>query len=92
MSFDENPILFEGRALASWYMESRLVPLGISLLANVGWKSKYLHSISDNYSGNKTGIDPAVAYSAAFKGFPGAFMKMIDKNFLCRDSASALWE
>lgn len=91
MAYDENTIRCKGRTAARSYMKSKPIKFWIRFYATVDWKSRYIHTLWDNGSGNKTGIPPAVSYATEFKEMRDPLHRSIDDSLVPRHSASALW-
>lgn len=72
-------------------MKSKPVKFGIRFYAVVGWKYACLHRISDNGSGNKTGVAPIDRYTSIIRTLRGAVDRKIDGKIIGKHTPSALW-
>lgn len=88
---DKLSVRCSARTTAKTYMPNKPLKFGIIFYAIVGNYSRYIHSIWDNNSGNKTGISPADSFCSLFLSLRGVFNRKIDHMLIKKDSASALW-
>lgn len=91
MSSDDSTIHYETRTAARGYMKRKLIKFGIKMCVNVVWNLGHLHSTSDNYSGNATGISPAILHCFTLQYLLGVMKRQLYINLVAEDCASALW-
>lgn len=66
-SLDELSVRCCARTTATTYIPNKPIKYGIRFYTVVGHNSKYIHSIFDNNSGNKTGLSLSDSYCALFR-------------------------
>lgn len=91
MASNENTIRCKGRTAARSYMKAKPVKFGIRLYENVEWKSRYVHTLWDNGSGNKTGIPPGTEYVTEFKEIRGPLDRTMDESLVPSQRVYVLW-
>lgn len=79
------------RTAAKTYMPSKPHKFAIRLYGIVEQKTRYIHTLVHNRSGNRTGVSPVAAYLKLFKGLRGAFNRKLDENLINAESRSAVW-
>ena len=89
-ALDENGIRSRGRCAAISYIKMKPDQYAIRLYASVSWAWTYLHSFSDNGSGNKFMEDSSCArrYTTLYRSIAKLLRDMDGMDDLCQ---SALW-
>ena len=89
-AFDENGIRSRGRCAAISYIKMKPDQYAIRLYASVSWAWTYLHTFSDNGSGNKFMEDSSCArkYATQYRSISKLLRNMDGMDDLCQ---GALW-
>ena len=89
-AFDENGIRSRGRCAAISYIKMKPDQYAIRLYASVSWAHTYMHTFSDNGSGNKFMEDSscALSYAAEFRAISKLLRHMDGMDDMCQGT---LW-
>lgn len=86
-NLDEISVRCSARTAAKTYMPNKPIQYGIIFYAIVGNSFRYIHSLYDKNSGNKTAISPAYSYCLLFRSLRGVYARKIDEKLVRKDTA-----